>query len=78
MNAAEVQDGSLAEIIVNDSGRATSAVEVLARDTAVAASLCFQIGCDVETLQGAPMRHLHGCASGPVGKLLGLLASEDG
>ncbi len=70
------EDGRLAEIFMNISGRAGGTVEVLARDTAVAASLCLQFGCNVETLRRALMRNSHGRASGPVGKLLDLFASE--
>jgi hypothetical protein len=69
-------DGNLAEIFMNVSGRAGGTVEVMARDTAVAASLCLQFGCDVETLRRALMRDTHGQASGPVGQLLDLLAAE--
>jgi hypothetical protein len=42
----------------------------------VAASLCLQFGCDVETLRRALMRDSQRRASGPVGELLDLLASE--
>jgi hypothetical protein len=72
------EDGGLAEIFMNVSGRAGGMVEVLARDTAVAVSLCLQFGCGVETLRRALMRDSQGQASGPVGKLLDLLASENG
>jgi DNA-binding IclR family transcriptional regulator len=70
-----LEHGGLAEIFVNVSGRTGGMVEVLARDTAVAASLCLQFGCDVETLRRALMRDSHGRASSPVGVLLDLLAS---
>jgi hypothetical protein len=70
-------DGRLAEIFMNVSGRAGGMVEVLARDTAVAASLCLQLGGDVETLRRALMRDSHGQASGPVGELLDLLARHN-
>jgi hypothetical protein len=69
-------DGALAEIFMNVSGRSGGMVEVLARDTAVAASLCLQFGCNVETLRRALMRDSKGRASGPVGQLLDLLAAE--
>jgi hypothetical protein len=70
------EDGRVGEIFMNVSGRAGGMVEVLARDTAVAASLCLQFGCDVETLRRALMRDSQGRASGPVGVLLDLLISE--
>jgi hypothetical protein len=72
------EDGGLAEIFVNASGRTGGMVEVLARDTAVAASLCLQFGCDVEALRRALMRDSQGLASSPVGALLDLLASRRG
>jgi hypothetical protein len=68
------EDGQLAEVFVNVSGRTGGMVEALARDTAVAVSLCLQFGCDVETLRRALMRDSHGRASGPVGELLDPLA----
>jgi hypothetical protein len=71
------EDDSLAEIFMNVSGRAGDTIEVLARDTAVAASLCLQFGCDVETLRRALMRDTRGRASGPVGQLLDLLIGEE-
>jgi hypothetical protein len=60
------------------SGRAGDMVGVLARDTAVAVSLCLQFGCDVETLRRALMRDSQGRASSAVGALLDLLASGRG
>jgi hypothetical protein len=69
-------DGRLAEIFMNVSGRAGDMVEVLARDTAVAASLCLQFGGDVETLRRALMRDSHGRPGSPVGELLDRLAAE--
>jgi hypothetical protein len=72
------EDGRLAEILMNVSGRAAGMVEVLARHTGVAASLRPQFGCDVETLRRALMRDLHGRASGAAGALLDLLVSGRG
>jgi hypothetical protein len=71
-------DGAVAEIFMNVSGRAGGMIEVLVRDAPVAASLCLQHGCDVEILRRALMRDTRGHASGPVGQLLDLLASERG
>jgi hypothetical protein len=72
------EDGRLTEIFMSVSGRIGSMVEVLARDTAVAVSLCLQFGCDVETLRRALMRDSQGRASGPVGVLLDLVGSGRG
>jgi ribonucleoside-diphosphate reductase alpha chain len=38
-------DGRMAEILINASGRAGGMVEVLARDSAVMASVAFTIRC---------------------------------
>jgi ribonucleoside-diphosphate reductase alpha chain len=72
------EDGRLAEIFMNVSGRAGGMVKVLARDTAAAVSLCLQFGCDVETLRRALMRDSQGRASSPVGVLLDQVASGSG
>jgi DNA-binding IclR family transcriptional regulator len=49
------EDGQLAEIFMNASGRTGGRVEALARDTNVAVSLCLQFGCEIETLRRALM-----------------------
>jgi hypothetical protein len=60
------EDGRVDEIFVNVSGRAGGMAKALARDTAVAASLCLQFGCE----------NSQGRASGPVGELLDLLRRQ--
>lgn len=66
-------DGRLAEIFL-DTGKPGSAYQAMARDLAVAASLAFQHGCPVETLRHALTRDDAGKASGPLGRLLDMLA----
>jgi len=47
-----------------------SAAEVKARDSAIAASLALQHGCDVQILRRALTRNADGSAAGPLGLLL--------
>jgi len=68
-------DGDLAEIFLNAAKRGT-AVDVNARDAAVAVSLLLQHGCPVDTLCRALTRNSDGSASGPLARALDLLASE--
>src|SRR5262249_53708196 len=67
------EDGSLAEIFLNTRKHGT-AVDVNARDAAVAASLLLQHGCPIETLRRALTRNADGSASGPLARALDLLA----
>jgi ribonucleoside-diphosphate reductase alpha chain len=70
-------DGRLAEIFLNAAKHGT-AVDVHARDAAVAASLLLQHGCPVETLSRALTRNVDGSASGPLARALDLLADAEG
>jgi ribonucleoside-diphosphate reductase alpha chain len=73
--AGRFDDGGLAEIFLTTAKRGT-AVDVNARDAAVAASLLFQHGCHVDTLRRALMRNSDGSASGPLAHALDLLAER--
>jgi ribonucleoside-diphosphate reductase alpha chain len=66
-------DGGLAEIFLA-SAQQRSALDVIARDAAVAASLLLQHGCSVETLRQAPTRSSDGSGSGPLACALDLIA----
>jgi ribonucleoside-diphosphate reductase alpha chain len=68
-------DGGLAEIFLN-TAKHGSALDVIARDAAVAASLLFQHGCSVDTLRQALTRNQDGSAGGPLGTLLDVLDDE--
>jgi ribonucleoside-diphosphate reductase alpha chain len=70
-------NGDLAKIFLNTSKHGT-AVDVNARDAAVAASLLLQHGCHVDTLRRALTRNSHGSASGPLARALDLLALQGG
>ncbi len=66
------EDGRLAEIFLN-TGKLGTAVDINARDAAVAASLLLQHGCPVETLRRALTSNADGSASGPLARALDLL-----
>ena len=68
-------DGGLAEIFLATTKHG-SALDVIARDAAVAASLLLQHGCSVETLRQALTRNSDGSASGPLAHALDLLAER--
>lgn len=70
-------DGRLAEVFLNVPGRAGSAIEAVARDAAVVASIALQYGAPAETLRRAVTRNTDGSASGPLGAVLDLLATSD-
>jgi ribonucleoside-diphosphate reductase alpha chain len=67
------EEGGLAEIFLNTAKHRT-AVDMNARDAAVAASLLLQHGCPVDTLRRALTRNGDGSASGPLAHALDLLA----
>jgi ribonucleoside-diphosphate reductase alpha chain len=66
-------NGDLAEIFLTTAKHGT-AVDVNARDAAVAASLLLQHGCHVDILRKALTRNSDGSASGPLARALDLLA----
>jgi hypothetical protein len=67
------EDDTLAEIFLNTAKQGT-AIDVNARDAAVAASLLLQHGCSVDTLSQALTRNGDGSGSGPLARALDLLA----
>jgi hypothetical protein len=69
------EDGRPAEIFLNTSKHGT-AVDVNARDAAVAASLLLQHGCPVDMLRRALTRNSDGSASGPLARALDLLGAS--
>jgi hypothetical protein len=69
------ENGDMAEIFLNAQKHGT-AVEVSARDAAIAASLLLQHGCHKDTLRKALTRNSDGSASGPLTHALDLLAEE--
>ena len=69
------ENGQLAEIFLTTAKHGT-AVDVNARDAAVAASLLLQHGCPVDTLRRALTRNGDGSASGPLAHSLDLLAER--
>jgi ribonucleoside-diphosphate reductase alpha chain len=73
--AGRFENGDLAEIFLTTAKHGT-AVDVNARDAAVAASLLLQHGCHVDTLRRALTRNGDGLASGPLALALDLLSTE--
>jgi ribonucleoside-diphosphate reductase alpha chain len=69
------QNGDLAEIFLNAHKHGT-AVDVSARDAAIAASLLLQHGCHVDTLRKALTRNTDGYASGPLARALDLVVER--
>lgn len=67
------EDGRLAEVFLNIA-KDGSAVDIHARDAAVAASLALQHGCEAETLRRALIRDGSGRASGILGAALDRIA----
>jgi ribonucleoside-diphosphate reductase alpha chain len=66
------EDGTIAEVFLNTAKNGT-AIDVNARDAAVAASLLLQHGCSVDTLRQALTRNNDGSGSGPLARALDLL-----
>ena len=62
-------DGRPCEIFL-DAGKIGSAVQHVARDSAVAASLALQFNCPLETLRAAMTRLEHGAPAGALGAFL--------
>jgi ribonucleoside-diphosphate reductase alpha chain len=71
------ENGDLAEIFLTTAKHGT-AVDVNARDAAVAASLLLQHGCHVDMLRRALTRNSDGSASGPLARALDLLSVQGG
>src|SRR5436305_9251786 len=61
------EDGRPAEIFLNTRKHGT-AIDVNARDAAVAASLLLQYGCPIDTLRHALTSNADGSASGPLAR----------
>lgn len=76
------ETGELAEIFINVPGRSGTAIETVARDGAILASICLQYGATAEVIRRALTRNSDGSAGGPVGAVLDLIAplprSDDG
>lgn len=58
-----------------DGGKSGTAVQNVARDSAVAVSLALQYGTPLETLRLAMTRSDDGSAAGPLGRLLDLVTA---
>ena len=68
-------DGRLAELFFNTAKTGT-ALETVARDAAIVASIALQHGAPADTIRHALTRNSDGSASGPLGALLDMLAQN--
>lgn len=68
-------DLTTAEIFL-DGGKPGSAVNAVARDSAVAASLALQYGVPLSVLKAALTRDDNGQAAGPLGALVDLISQD--
>lgn len=66
-------EGKPLEIFL-DGGKNGTAVQAVARDSAVAVSLALQFGTPLEILRKAMTRDDHGRAAGPIGAFLDLVS----
>lgn len=69
-------EGPALEVWIN-TGKSGTAAETYARDAAVMISLGLQYGVPLEAMRKTVMRDLDGRASGPIGKLVDLVAEEE-
>jgi len=68
-------DERVAEIFLSIA-KDGSAADVNARDSAIAASLALQHGCDLQMLRRALTRNPDNSAAGPLGRLIDILSEE--
>lgn len=66
------EDWRVVEIFL-DGGKVGTAIQAVARDTAVAASLALQHGCPIDVLRLALTRNDDNGPAGPLGSLLDLV-----
>lgn len=67
------EDNGLACEVFLDGGKAGTAVQSVARDSAVAVSLALQYGAPVAVIRAALTRNEDGTPSGPLGAMLDLV-----
>jgi hypothetical protein len=70
-----LRDGSPCEVFV-DGGKPGTAVQAVARDSAVAVSLALQFGTPIETLCAAMTRDEQGRAAGAIGAFLDIITEK--
>jgi hypothetical protein len=68
-------DGRVGEVFINGH-KSGSAVDTVAHDAAIMASIALQFGADAETIRRALCSDAAGRASGPLGAVLDLLAAD--
>ena len=70
------EDGRIGEVFLT-CGKAESAADTAARDSAVVASIALQFGAPLDVIRRALMRDRHGNASGPLGIALDRVAATE-
>jgi len=75
-SAARFDDGELAELFLNTSGKSGSESDVNAADGAVAISLALQHGCKASVIRAALKRNPDGSPMGPLARALDLMAER--
>jgi hypothetical protein len=68
-------DGRIGELFLSNH-KSNSAADTNARDAAITFSIAVQHGADPEVIRKALCRDSQGCASGPLGAALDLLAED--
>ena len=66
-------DGRPGEVFLS-SVKISSPMDIIVRDSAIAASLALQHGCPIDVLQAALLRQPDGTGAGPLSKALALLS----
>jgi hypothetical protein len=74
--SGKFDDGRLGKLFLQNN-KTNSAAGILASDSAIAASLALQHGCESGTLRRAVQRDVNGVASGPLGVALDIIAKDD-
>jgi hypothetical protein len=69
-------DGRVLEIFLSNT-KPSSQSDANAKDSAIAASLALQFGCELATLQHAILRDARGHASTPLGVAIDLIVKQE-
>jgi len=74
-SVSRFRDGRIAEVFLS-GGKLNTQADILARDSAIAASLAFQHGCSSSDLRDALTRQGDGSGAGPLARFLDLIGEE--
>ena len=73
ISTGHYDDGRVGELFI-EGGKLTSAVDVAARDAAIAASIALQHGASIDGIRAACLRKPDGSAEGTLGAALDAIA----